>query len=66
MRKSRNRVRFPLEPCQRFRIVRDGGRNDLIATSRFKRASKGDRPAHATRSERRQDPARPERLPCGE
>jgi hypothetical protein len=28
MRQGRNRVRFSLEPRERFRIVRDGGRND--------------------------------------
>ena len=29
MGERRNRVRFALEPRQRFRIARDGGRNDF-------------------------------------
>jgi len=40
IRQGRNRVRFALETRQRFRIARDGGGTTLIATSRFKRASR--------------------------
>jgi len=67
MRKGRNRVRFSLEPRQRFRIVRDGGRNDLDRDVTIQtRIARAIDLAHATRSERRQDRVRSERLPSGE
>ena len=65
MQKRRNRVRFALEPRQRFWIGRRGGSNDLDCDVTIQtRVAGAIDLAHAARSERRQDRVRPKRLPC--
>jgi len=66
MRQVRNRVRFSLEPRERFRIVRDGGRNDLDRDATIQtRMARAIDLAHTARSDQRQDRVWPKRLPCG-